>query len=56
MQSALELIPAQHALLEVDGTGHDLLGKKTMSDLPSRVAAAFRAFLSKAAVGRTTAR
>jgi predicted alpha/beta-hydrolase family hydrolase len=56
MQSALELIPASHALLEVDGTGHDLLAKKAVSDLPDRVAVAFRAFLSKAAVGRTTAR
>jgi len=56
MQSALELIPAPHALLEVDGTGHDLLARKALSDLPARVAVAFRAFLSKAAVGRTTAR
>jgi predicted alpha/beta-hydrolase family hydrolase len=55
MQSALELIPAAHALLEVDGAGHDLLAKKAVSDLPDRVAVAFRAFLSKAAVGRTTA-
>jgi len=56
MQSALELIPARHALLEVDGAGHDLLAKKAVSDLPARVAVAFRAFLSQAAVGRTTAR
>src|SRR5215470_14907120 len=56
MQSALELIPGPHALLEADGTGHDLLDKKAVSDLPARVAVAFRAFLSKAAVGRTTAR
>src|SRR6516162_890941 len=56
MQSALELIRGPHALLEADGTGHDLLDKKAVSDLPARVAVAFRAFLSKAAVGRTTAR
>ena len=56
MQSALELIPGPNALLEADGTGHDLLDKKAVSDLPARVAVAFRAFLSKAAVGRTTAR
>ena len=56
MQSALKQVPAPHAIFEVDGTGHDLLGKKTVSDLPARVAVAFRAFLSKAAVGRTTAR
>ena len=56
MQLALKQVPAPHAIFEVDGTGHDLLGKKTVSDLPARVAVAFRAFLSKAAVGRTTAR
>ena len=56
MQSALKQVPAPHAIFEVDGTGHDLLGKKTPSDLPPRVAVAFRAFLSEAAVGRTTAR
>ena len=53
MQSALKQVPAPHAIFEVDGTGHDLLGKKTVSDLPARVAVAFRAFLSEAAVGRT---
>ena len=56
MQLALKQVPAPPALFEVDGTGHDLLGKRTVSDLPARVAVAFRAFLSKAAVGRTTAR
>ena len=53
MQSALKQVPAPHAIFEVDGTGHDLLGKKTVSDLPARVAVAFRAFLSETAVGRT---
>jgi uncharacterized protein len=45
MNSALELIPAAHAMLEVDGAGHDLLSKKTASELPSRVASEFLTFL-----------
>jgi predicted alpha/beta-hydrolase family hydrolase len=46
MQSALKLIPARHALLEVDSAAHDLLGKKSASNLPARVAKEFVAFLS----------
>ena len=45
MNAALELIPAPHALLEVEGAGHDLLGKNPSSDLPARIANTFRAFL-----------
>jgi uncharacterized protein len=47
MKSALKLIPAQHALLEVDGAGHDLLVKKALGELPVRVVNEFRNFLSK---------
>ena len=45
MNSALALIPAAHSTLEVDGAGHDLLGKKTANALPSRVASEFGKFL-----------
>jgi hypothetical protein len=45
MNSALELIPASHAMLEVDGAGHDLLGKRTTNELPSRVVSEFGIFL-----------
>jgi predicted alpha/beta-hydrolase family hydrolase len=45
MTSALELIPGSHALLEVDGAGHDLLPKKTGNELPSRVVSEFKTFL-----------
>src|SRR5215469_8049613 len=55
MQTALDLIPGQHALFEVDGAGHDLLGKKAARELPTRIAVEFQAFLGKPAVGRTTA-
>jgi predicted alpha/beta-hydrolase family hydrolase len=47
MKSALQLIPAAHALLEVDGAGHDLLAKKIPGELPTRVAGEFCSFLSK---------
>jgi uncharacterized protein len=48
MQSALELIPAPHALSEVPGAAHDLLLKKTPGDLPVRVAKEFQAFIASA--------
>ena len=49
MKSALKLIPAPHALLDVDGAGHDLLAKKILGELPTRVASEFCSFLSKSA-------
>lgn len=45
MNSAMALIPGPHAMLELDGAGHDLLGKKTVNELPSRVASEFVKFL-----------
>jgi len=45
MSSALKLIPAQHAMFEVDGVGHDLLPKKSANELPTRVATEFKIFL-----------
>jgi uncharacterized protein len=45
MNSALKLIPGAHAMLEVDGAGHDLLPKKSANELPSLVAVEFRMFL-----------
>ena len=53
MQAALKLVPAQHAIFEADGTGHDLLGRKAVSDLPARIAVAFQAFLGQVVAGRT---
>jgi predicted alpha/beta-hydrolase family hydrolase len=49
MTSALKLLPASHALLEVDGAGHDLLIKKTLGDLPARVVIGFQSFVKKQA-------
>jgi len=45
MNSALQLIPGAHAMLEVDGAGHDLLGKKAANELTSRVVSEFELFL-----------
>jgi len=49
MKSALKLIPAPHALLDVDGAGHDLLAKKILGELPTRLVSEFCSFLSKSA-------
>lgn len=48
MKAALALIPAQPMLLEIEGAGHELLGKKTEENLPSRIVQAFQKFFTKA--------
>jgi predicted alpha/beta-hydrolase family hydrolase len=47
MKSALQLIRASHILLEVDGAGHELLPKKTVSELPAHIVSEFRIFLDQ---------
>lgn len=44
MQSALTLIPARHALLQVEGAGHELLAKNSASGLSARVVEEFQRF------------
>jgi uncharacterized protein len=46
MEAALQLIPAPHKLLEIDGAGHELLGKSASNELPARIANEFQTFLS----------
>jgi len=46
LQSAVALIPAPHRVMEVDGAAHDLLSKKSASDLPARIVREFQAFLA----------
>ena len=46
MQTALALIPARHALLEVEEAGHELLAKNSASGLSTRVVQEFVRFLS----------
>lgn len=47
MSSALALIPAQKLLLEIEGAGHELLGKKANDDLPLKIVQAFQEFFKK---------
>jgi len=47
LKSALKLIPAAHALHEVEGAGHDLAVKKSFGDLPARVVSEFQSFVEK---------
>ena len=47
MKTALPLIPAQTMLLEIEGAGHELLGKKAQEDLPARIVEAFQNFFAK---------
>jgi predicted alpha/beta-hydrolase family hydrolase len=48
MKTDLELIPAQKMLLDIEGAGHELLGKKAEDALPSRIVQAFQEFFTKA--------
>ena len=45
LQAAVTLIPARHAVLEVENAGHDLLIKKEMGELPARTASEFLQFV-----------
>jgi uncharacterized protein len=47
MRSALASVPAQNLLLEIEGAGHDLLGKKANDDLPARIVQAFQEFFKE---------
>jgi len=49
MKSSLELIPARKMLFEVEGAGHDLLPKKSTSDLPGRIVEAWQTFFAESA-------
>lgn len=48
MKAALTLIPAKTLLLEVEGVGHELLGKKSEENLPARIVEAVQKFFTKA--------
>src|SRR5438270_9170980 len=45
MKTALALIPGEKMLLEIEGAGHELLGKKAQENLPTRIVQAFQDFL-----------
>jgi hypothetical protein len=44
MNSALALTPARKLLVEIEGAGHDLLGKKANNDLPAGIVRSFQEF------------
>ncbi len=44
MKLALDLIPAEKQLLEIEGAGHELLGRKQDNGLPARIVTAFQQF------------
>jgi hypothetical protein len=46
LKAALQLTPAQTLLLEVEGAGHELLGKKSEENLPARIVEAFQKFFA----------
>jgi uncharacterized protein len=48
MNSAMNLLPARHTLLEIDGVGHELLGHKANPDLATKIVAAFTDFVALA--------
>jgi uncharacterized protein len=45
MKAALDLIPARHSLLEIDGAGHELLRKTGHEEFGCRVARELQAFI-----------
>ncbi|MGB9434258.1 MAG: alpha/beta fold hydrolase [Candidatus Acidiferrum sp.] len=45
MNSALALIPASHALFEVQGAGHEILSKKSASEFSAQIVDHFKTFL-----------
>ncbi|MFL6312452.1 MAG: alpha/beta family hydrolase [Terriglobales bacterium] len=47
MKAALALIPGEKMLLEIEGAGHELLGKKAQENLPTRIVQAFQKFSIK---------
>lgn len=48
MNAALDLIPAPHAILQMDGAGHELFGKSAAGDWPAQIAREASAFLTAA--------
>jgi predicted alpha/beta-hydrolase family hydrolase len=47
MKAALALIPARTMLLEIEGAGHELLGKKAHENLPAEIVETFQNFFAK---------
>jgi uncharacterized protein len=50
MNSAMALLPGRHMLLEIEGAGHELLGRKAKPNFGAQIVAAFTAFVDAADV------
>jgi len=48
LKTALQLTPAQTLLLEIEGAGHELMGKKSEENLSARIVQTFQEFFRKA--------
>jgi predicted alpha/beta-hydrolase family hydrolase len=46
MKSALALLPGRSELMEIEGAGHELLGKKAHENLPKQIVHAFQKFFA----------
>jgi predicted alpha/beta-hydrolase family hydrolase len=47
METALKLLPGRNAMLEIEGAGHELLGKKADEQLPGRIVEGFEGFFAE---------
>lgn len=45
MESAMTLLPARHKVIEIEGAGHELLGRKANPNLATEIVAAFTTFV-----------
>jgi predicted alpha/beta-hydrolase family hydrolase len=50
IKSAMAALPARHTLLEIDGAGHELLGRKPIPDFGTEIVTAFTEFVDAADV------
>jgi predicted alpha/beta-hydrolase family hydrolase len=46
LSAALKIIPARNRLLEIPGSGHDLLPRQAAGDVPAQIVQVFREFFS----------
>jgi uncharacterized protein len=45
LRSAIDLIPARHAIFEIEGSGHELLGRKNQDSLGGEILNQFQVFV-----------
>jgi uncharacterized protein len=50
MEAAVESIPAPHEIMEIEGAGHDLIGKGAADELAARIVGEFQGFVGQTRV------